>query len=497
MLASHIKTLHNQARCNPPKSLKQTLPILVRYQHTYRQFIMTAQTLYLSILASSMTLTVEPNPAALASVELMTQYAFDANVVAQVMVVDDKTTAPTDDPLNNLVFKIAFTDKIDNGEITSLQGRLYLGGGVEALEEKYPNRFTYITGKLDYYGATSTSYDFFETIVTSYKASDAAAIKTALTDNNVLNQLGDYRTKEAVLSVPASTVVDLTPKQVKTALLDMRDRPRYLVTCEIDSLPNIEALAEVMAKRNCHVLIDMGNMTEWASVVGLAEAISIDDHRLWLFWNPNRARPSNATTVLARKKWRPCVGDYLAQLLLRNANSNANGIPPINRPIAGYDFPLAFRDMEQMAGVSLEEDAQNALASAGVNVVLNEQFEGGDRWIYGDALTQYDSETSALRLINASEIETYTANLVVSIAKKHLLKGMTSFIKDAKDDCVRALNKCASAGLLTTSTELGGLYYALQITPRADSPFEKVDIKFSRRPQGCARQVFLETTITK
>ena len=45
--------------------------------------------------------------------------------------------------------------------------------------------------------------------------------------------------------------------------------------------------------------------------------------------------------------------------------------------------------------------------------------------------------------------------------------------------------------------ELGGLYYLLQITPRADDPFSKADIKFSRRPEGCARQVFFEGTVTK
>jgi len=47
------------------------------------------------------------------------------------------------------------------------------------------------------------------------------------------------------------------------------------------------------------------------------------------------------------------------------------------------------------------------------------------------------------------------------------------------------------------SEELGGKYYVLSVTPRADNPFEKVDIKFSRRPEGCARQVFFETTVTK
>lgn len=458
---------------------------------------MTPQTLYLSILASSMTLSAAPNPAALASIELVTHYAFDSNVVARVMVVDEKTVAPASDPLNNLVFKVTFADKIDGSIITELKGRLYTGGGVEALEEAHADNFGYITSKLDFYGALDSQYDFFESVVTSYETSDAQAIKTAIETAGALNTLGAYRVKEAVLDVPANSVTDLTPLEVKNALIDMRDRPRYIATCEIGSLPHIEAMVEVMGKLNCHVLLDIGEITDWESAVALTESISVDDHRFWVFWNPNKSRPSNATTVLARKKWRPCVGDYLAQLLIRNAGTNASGIPPIDRPIAGYNFPLSFRDMEKIGGLSLDEEAQNALASAGVNVVINERFEGGDRWIYGDALTQYDSKTSALRLINASEIETYTANLVISIVKKHLLKGMSSFIRDSTDECVRALDACADAGLLTRSSELGGLYYALAITPRADDPFSKADVKFSRRPQGCARQVFLETTITK
>lgn len=462
---------------------------------------MSAQTLYLSILASSMALTESPNPTALASVELVTEYAFDSNVVAKVMVVDQKTFTTAADPLDNLVFKISLNDKIDGSTITELKGRLYTGGGVEALEEQHADNFSYVTGKLDFHGALDSQYDFFESVTTSYSASNAAAIKTALKTMGALNELGAYRTKQVELAVPASTVTDLTPTELKNALLDMRDRPRYLVTCDVASLPHIEALAEVMGKLNCHVLLDIGNITDWQSAVALTQTLSINDHRFWVFWNPNKSRPSNATTVLARKKWRPCVGDYLAQLLIRNAASNAAGIPPIYRPIAGYDFPLSFRDMEKKGGLSLDEEAQNALASAGVNVVINERFEGGDRWIYGDALTQYDSNTSALCLINASEIETYTANVVIGIAKKHLLKGMSSYIKDATSECERFLNSCivddSGKGLLVQSSELGGRYYALSITPRADDPFSKVDIKFSRRPQGCARQAYLETTITK
>lgn len=458
---------------------------------------MSAQTLYLSILASSIALTESPDPAALASVELVTEYAFDSNVVAKVMAVDEKTYTTASDPLNNLIFKITLADKVDGSELTQLTGRLYTGGGVEALEESHADNLSYITGKLDFYGALDSEYDFFESVTTSYSVSDAVAIKTALETMGALNQLGAYRTKQVETAVPASTVTDLTPKQLKDALLDMGDRPRYLVSAETDSLPNIEALTEVMGKLNCHVMVDVGDLTSWEMVAALAESIGINDHRLTLYWNPNKSRPSNATTVLARKKWRPCVGDLLAQTLLRNARTNSSGIPPINRPIAGYDFPVAFRDMEKMAGVVLDEEAQNALACAGVNVVINERFEGGDRWIYGDALTQCDSENSALRLTNSAEIETYTTNLVLSIVKKHMLKGMTRFVRDAQDECSRALDACVAAGLLVQPSELGGLYYLLQITPRADDPFSKADIKFSRRPEGCARQVFFEGTVTK
>lgn len=458
---------------------------------------MTPQILYLSILASSITLSATANPAALASIAMTTYYAFDNNVVATVTAVDDKSFTTATDPLNNIVFTIKLSDKIDDSLITQMTGRLYMGGGADALEENHSNDFSYITSKLDFYGAIDSEYNFFESVETKYDIAQASAIKTALQTNNILNPLGSYRTKSKVLPVPATVVVPATADELRRSLLDMKDQPRYLVCAETDSLPHIEALAEVMNKLNCHVFIDAGNLTSWELVVALTESIGIDDHRLAVYWNPNSSRPNNAATVMARKKWRPCVGDLLGQTLLRNARTNASGIPPINRPIAGYDFPVEFRDIEKMSGVVLDEEAQNALAKAGVNVVINERFEGGDRWIYGDALTQYDSENSALRLTNSAEIETYTANLVLSIVKKHLLKGMSSFIKDANDECVRALDKCVPAGLLVMPAELGGLYYVLQITPRADDPFSKADIKFSRRPEGCARQVFFEGTVTK
>lgn len=458
---------------------------------------MSTQTLFLTVLASSMALSTTDDPEALISIKMQTQYAFDDNVVLEVLAVDEKTITRADDPLSNIGFKLTFADKVDGSRITQMNGYAYTGGGAEELEEKHSDRLSYITSKLDFFGALDNQYDFFESVETRYNPANHAEIMDALTANGVLNQLGAYRTNKQVIAVPASTVVDMTPKEIKDTLLSMRNRPRYLTSCEIDSLSNIEALVEVVSKVNGHLILDIGDIDNWESAVAFADSININDHRVILLWNPNKARPSNSTTILGRKKWRPCAGDYLAQLLIRNSVTTASGIPPLHKPIAGYKFPLAFRDMEAFEGLVLDEEAQNALADAGINVVINEVFGDGDRWIFGDALTQYDAKTSALQLSNASEVETYTANGVIAITKKHLLKDMSSFEKDTLDDCERFLDACAVAGLIVASDVLGGKYYALEVKRRTDSPFTKADIKLSRKPEGCARQAYFESTITK
>lgn len=457
---------------------------------------MSIQTLVLNVLASSMTMSDVADPLALATVEFDTHYAFDSNVVAEVSVTDHKTITTAADPLSNLKFTIDFVDKVDNKRLVRLTGALYTGGGADMLEQLHSDKLSYITSKLDFYGAIPSEHSFFDSVTTAYNPMQASAINAALVENGVMNKLGAYRLTKKVLNVPASTVTEMTADEVKQALLSMRERPRYLVTCEIDSLAYIESLVEVMNKFNGHLLIDIGDIDNWESAVAVTESINVNDHRVWVFWNPNVSRPRNAISILGRKKWRPCVGDYLGQLLARNTVTPASGVPPIGRAIAGYDFPLAFRDMETFDGLVLDEQAQEALADAGVNVVINEQFEGGNRWIFGDALTQYDSETSALRLINSAEIESYTTNGVLAIIKKHMLKPTDSMIDDATDECTRFLDACATAGLLVFSEELGDLYYAFNITARNGS-FDKVDVELSRRPQGCVRQVYYKGAVVR
>ena len=456
------------------------------------------QTLFLAVTAQGIAISRSDNPSALCQIALTGDYIFDDNAKVTIKVTDDKSFAAIDDPLNNLVFKIIFKDKIDDSVIASLTGRMYVGGGIEALEEKYSANMQYIAQKLDFYGALDGEADFFDVVETRYDKSKAADIKAALTAAGVMNTSNNYRSKEKTLDVPASQPIgDITPEHMATIILKMSRRPNYLTMTDVSSLPMVEAMAGVMNKLNIHAFLDVGNMTDWQNVVALVASLSLDDQRFRVLWNPNKSRPSNAKSVLSRQKWRPCVGDYLAKHLLRNALVDVNGIPPIHIPVAGYSFPVGFKSMKQLDGVDLSEEAQNALARAKVIVVLNEHYDNGAKWIYGDVLTQRNSASSALRLANAAEIETYTANGVIGITKKHMFSPMSDYLQNAYDDCESFLNNCVTRGLLKPSVDLNGKYYALQLTPRSDKPFEAVNIKFSRRPEGAARQAYLDTTINK
>jgi hypothetical protein len=166
--------------------------------------------------------------------------------------------------------------------------------------------------------------------------------------------------------------------------------------------------------------------------------------------------------------------------------------------VAGYNFPLTtFKAMRPRADITLDEAALNQLAEAKINVVIQERLNSGTRFIFGDCLTQYDSETSALRLTNAAEIETLTANGVIEIIRRQLLTNTASFIERADTDCRQFLDACVTAGLLKPADDLGGLPYTISISARESRPFDAVDVEFKRRPEGAVRAAYLTTTINK
>lgn len=280
-------------------------------------------------------------------------------------------------------------------------------------------------------------------------------------------------------------------------LTTMNPKPDYLALADLTYLPVVVDVLRVIDKLNCHAIGDLSADFTVGQAVSAAQSLDARDHRMVLVWNLVKSRPRDAVSLRVNKTIRPACGSILGMILLRNAASNAEGIPPLHRPVAGYDYPMPWKGMEMRDDVVLNEEALEKLATARINTVRLIRYHTGDRFVLSDVLTQYVSKTSALRLMNVAEVETFTANGVIEIVRMHMLRSSDDFITKAGRDCRKFLDSCEASGLLKPATDLNGQAYTLSIVPDQVRPFEAVRITFGRRPEGCVRAVFLETTLNK
>lgn len=345
--------------------------------------------------------------------------------------------------------------------------------------------------------------ELFESfVVTRVSSTDVLVAASCLAGaaGNLPNTLGRNKVTLTIPAVAgaAETIPDAFYTDTANTLITGELRPDYLAIAQTSDLTLITTLMRVMDKLNIHLFGDLDPTLSIASVIAAAEAIEAKDHRVVWYWNPTESRPRDAVSARGARITRPCVGVQVGYRLLRNAGSDSRGVPPIHVPVAGFNFPLTtFKAMRPRADITLDEAALNQLAEAKINVVIQERLNSGTRFIFGDCLTQYDSETSALRVTNAAEIETLTANGVIEIIRRQLLTNTASFIERADTDCRQFLDACVTAGLLKPADDLGGFPYTISISARESRPFDAVDVEFKRRPEGAVRAAYLTTTINK
>lgn len=314
--------------------------------------------------------------------------------------------------------------------------------------------------------------------------------------SDAFNEVSSLGRKSVELMLDADDTPTNTPS-LYDVLTTMNPRPDYLALADITYLPVVVDALRVIDKLNCHAIGDLSPDLTLDQAVAAAQSLDARDHRMVLVWNLVKSRPRDAVSLRVNKTIRPACGSILGMILLRNAASNAEGIPPLHRPVAGYDYPMPWKGMEMRDDVVLNEEALEKLATARINTVRLIRYHTGDRFVLSDVLTQYVSKTSALRLMNVAEVETFTANGVIEIVRMHMLRSSDDFITKAGRDCRKFLDSCEASGLLKPATDLNGQAYTLSIVPDQVRPFEAVRITFGRRPEGCVRAVFLETTLNK
>lgn len=288
---------------------------------------------------------------------------------------------------------------------------------------------------------------------------------------------------------------------VYQSLVMAEPSPSYIFTAFTGDATVFSQLLRAAQKLNIPLLVELDPTLTKAQAIAVASGLSAKDHRVIIVMNPTKSRSDNSASLSAPKIYRYAFGTLLGLALMRNANTNARGIPNIKQFIAGYDYPMPWRDIEMRKDFPWEADeqAQNDLADAKINVIARERFDTGVRFVLSDVLTQYDEKNSVLNLANSAEISMYIDNTLSQIAKRHLLMDKETFKSDVSREAAEFLDACASAGtgLLVAADDLGGRFYTFDITDRPTRPHDAVNMKCGYRPVGTIRAVYLETSVHK
>lgn len=310
------------------------------------------------------------------------------------------------------------------------------------------------------------------------------------------NGLSDYGLKNFDESLPLAQVssgVDLF-----TAITEQDNTPSTLYMMFSDNFQQYMEMVRVSKALNVRLIAELDPTLSVDQAISLATELNIGDHRTRILWSPILARPINAVGLKGKKEARASGGYYVSQHMLRDANTNSNGIPPLNTPIAGFDFAVPFIGAEQRSDVVLDDPTRKRLADAKINVVQRQKYPNGVRYVIGDVLTAYNDNNSLLKVTNASDVSMFIDNRIIQIIKRHLLKSTTDTIADSLRDAKRFLESCTAKDrkLLVPSDELGG-HYTLSITRNEARPHDAIDVSCAYHPDGATRIAFLNTTISK
>lgn len=314
---------------------------------------------------------------------------------------------------------------------------------------------------------------------------------------DAFNLYGTLARKELDLNWD-SDPIESNVNAVFNILTQLDDLPTRLGYAFTDDVALYTELLRVADHLNIRLLVELDPTLSVDQVEQVAQDLSPFDHRVSFIWNPNLARPLNAQGLQGKLVPRLAIGTLLGRNALRDAQTNVKGIPPYHTPIAGHDYPFKFIGMTKRPDIVLDDTARKRLANVQVNVVERQVFRTGKRFILGDVLTANGDHTSALKLLNSSDISLFIDNTLNAIVMRHLLKGMSTYIEDATKECTKFLDSCVTKDrpLLVRSTEING-YYELSIVPRSDRPFDASDVTCNYCTNGASRAAFSNFAVVK
>lgn len=292
------------------------------------------------------------------------------------------------------------------------------------------------------------------------------------------------------------SVTSFTSQQYQSAVKQLEDSDldfAYLTSLGSSATALCATLGQLAFKKNIICAVDIpGNLTPkqaiaWRNQLGLVS------HLLVLNWSPIESQDPNGVSgrlVLGTGAYR------IARMCQRNAATNALGFSRKQYPIAGRQYPLQRQGMKQI--YKPNEDELSDLALAGITPVIHQTFSSGSGYIFNDAITAANKETSYLNLLNAVDVVTTIERDISRLAREMLLFfPMEEAIETANRLIKDYLDNATTSGWLVNSGELGGASYQLRIQKNKQRPADVMNIDLKMHPEGCTRQVHISPEITR
>ena len=427
----------------------------------------------MAILGLSATGLVNNKDGTLFNIEAVTYNKLNQGIVAKVKLFQSEEGVFTPE---NTICQISLVDGATDDVIVQIKGTL--GDDDE----------DYNTLK-----SAAAMSDEFEKFILNVEKSGFDAIKTS----RAMNSLGTVGNNELTIEWTHTPISKSNVENMYDIITGAETPPTGIYMVLSDNTQIFTEALRAAKKLNIPLTVELDPTLTVEQALTVAESIQTHDYRVDVLWNPTVSRPNNATTLKGRLKPRYAIGTLMGRTMLRNANTNPNGIPPLHIPIAGYDFPMTWLGLAMRDDIKMTDANRKKLAKARINTIYQERFADGMRFVLGDVRTQYDVKAgSPLELTNARDVSMFIDRTVIELARKHLLKPQSQFLQIITAEISRFMDKCAEATqqLIVNSVELGG-FYALQVVPRADRPNDAVDIRLAYRPEGATRAVYLNTAV--
>jgi hypothetical protein len=274
-----------------------------------------------------------------------------------------------------------------------------------------------------------------------------------------------------------------------------RSRPTFTYLCSggTESVALLSRLLTLGKALNRQVIWDVpGRLTPEAAATFYASVGgSTDSLYSQAYWAPLSAQ----NPVVGGKAIMGTSGQQAGFRCARNAQTNAKGIAPRNRPIAGDDYAVNRTNITQI--FDLDEDIDlEVLAESRINPVIFRDYATGGKYAWVDSLTGAQTE-GASKLIAVAEMATYVDDTAASAAQGFLQKPMHEAVELTTRFLSTFFAALQSAGWLQPSAELGGACYSATIEPDASAPFEKMNVTYSICYDGTNRVTVVQQNIVK